>query len=94
MIARLQRRGQQLIVAGLVIQGIALLLIKSTAHPSPLGFAAAMVAVAGLGVLMVGMGLFARAKGQHPAYALLALLSIFGLTILLSLPDLNFDDEE
>lgn len=94
MIARLQRNGQRLIAAGLIIQGVSLVGIKLTEHPSPPGFAAAMVAIVGLLVLMIGMGLFAKAKGQHPAYALLGLLSLFGLTILLSLPDLSFDDGE
>lgn len=46
-----------------------------------------VVALVGTGLLLVGIASYALAKGRHPAWCLLALLSIIGVVMLLFLKD-------
>lgn len=46
-----------------------------------------IVQIAGTILLIVGLSFYARAKGRHPAWGLLGLLSIIGLIVLAVLPD-------
>ena len=85
----LQKIGQRLIVAGLVIQVAALLVIKSVEHPSTIGSSAAIAAMIGTVVYLTGFAYYARAKGRSAWWCLLGLLSLFGLTVLLTLPDFD-----
>lgn len=47
----------------------------------------AIVGLAGLVMLFIGFGYYAKAKEQHPAWALMALLSWIGFFVLSRLPD-------
>jgi hypothetical protein len=85
----LQKIGQRLIVTGLVIQVAALLVIQSAEHPSTIGLGAAIAAMIGTAVYMTGFAYYARAKGRNAWWCLLGLLSLFGLTVLLALPDFD-----
>ena len=78
-----------LLWSGLVTQLIAVAALTALQHPSPLGFAVAIVAVAATVVYIAGLALYARAKGHHPAWGLLGLVSLFGITFVLGLPDLE-----
>jgi hypothetical protein len=40
---------------------------------------------AGIGLLIVGLSYYARAKGRHPAWGLLGLLSLFGILLAFGL---------
>ena len=85
----LQKIGQRLIVSGLVVQLGALLVIKSVEHPSSIGLTAAIAAILGTLVYIAGFAQYARAKGRSAWWCLLGLFSLFGLTVLLTLPDFD-----
>ena len=46
-----------------------------------------VIGLTGTVLLMVGLSFYARAKGHHPAWCLMGLLSIIGLIVLGLLPD-------
>lgn len=64
-------------VPGLLLQGVG----NMTG-----GIAGVLASLAGTILLIVGLSFYARSRGQHPAYALLGLLSLLGLIILAVLP--------
>jgi hypothetical protein len=45
------------------------------------------VAVVGTVLLIIGLSMYAKAKGHNPAWGLMGLLSIIGLIVLAALPD-------
>ena len=87
--AQRQTLGQRLIFGGLGVQLASIVIITQVAHPSRLGFAAAMAAIAGTLAYVAGLAVYARAKGQSAAWCVLGLFSIVGLTVVLALPDLE-----
>jgi len=50
--------------------------------------------MAGVGLLLVGFAYYAKAKGRHTAWCLMAFLSIIGLIVLASLKDLSVDTSD
>jgi len=89
MDARHHTRGQRWVIAGLATQAVAIIAIKSVTHPSPLGLGAAILAMLGTAAYMIGLAYYAKAKGYRAAWCVLGLFSLLGLTIILSLPDLE-----
>lgn len=85
----LRNRAMRVVVLGLCIQGLGVLVVKFAEHPSALGLAGAIALMIGTVPYIRGLALFAKAKGQHPAWCLLGLFSLFGLTVLFALPDLD-----
>ena len=86
MIAKYDRMSFVWGVPGIVLQIAGNVLLQGT--PSPLAaIAAVLVLVTGTGLLFVGIAYYAKSRGRHPAWCLLALLSIIGLLILLCLKD-------
>ncbi len=85
----LQKIGQWLIAGGLVIQLGGVIVIKSVEHPSPIGLSAAAGAMIGTVVYMTGFAYYARAKGRSAWWCFLGLFSLFGLTVLFTLPDFD-----
>lgn len=86
---RSKKLAQSLLWGGLVTQLIAIAVLTSIAHPSTLGFAVAVVAVAATIVYVTGLSLVAFTRGHHPAWGLVGLLSVAGITIVLGLPELE-----
>lgn len=89
--APLRNRGMRLIVTGLAIQLAAVVVIKMVEHPSPIGLSAAIAAMIGTAVYLTGFAYVARAKARSAWWCVLGLLSLFGLTLLMALPDYDFD---
>jgi uncharacterized membrane protein len=83
----LRKHGMRLIVMGLATQLAALVVIKLVEHPSPIGLSAAIGAMIGTVVYMAGFAYVARAKARSGWWCLLGLFSLFGLTLLMALPD-------
>lgn len=46
-----------------------------------------LVMILGTALLIAGLVFYAKAKGRHPAWGLMGLLSIIGLIVLACLPD-------
>jgi hypothetical protein len=86
---RQQSIGQRLLLSGLSVQLGALAVISSVEHPSRTGFVAALVAIVATVTYIAGLGVYARAKGHHPAWCLLGLFSVIGLSVVMALPDLE-----
>jgi hypothetical protein len=80
----------RLIVTGLVIQ-LAAVVVRLVEHPSPAGLSAAIGVMIGTTVYMTGFAYLARAKARSGWWCLLGLFSLFGLTLLMALPDYDFD---
>ena len=85
--APLRKTGMRLIVTGLAIQLAAVVAVKLARHPSPAGLSAAIAAMIGTAVYMTGFAYVARAKARSAWWCLLGLFSLFGLTLLMALPD-------
>ena len=91
MDAALNRKSLAIGVPGLIIQfaGVLLPMVMGVAeqpdHPAHLY--GTVIMFAGLIMLIVGLGLYASAKGYSRYMGLLGLLSILGLIILAVLPD-------
>jgi hypothetical protein len=78
MDARLNRKSLLYGVPGMTLQ-IAGLVMK--------GGVGALVQLTGTVLLLIGLALYAKAKGRHPAWCLMAFLSLIGLLVLASLKD-------
>ncbi|HYR28942.1 MAG TPA: hypothetical protein VEU30_10785 [Thermoanaerobaculia bacterium] len=81
----------RLITIGLAAQFGGAVVARLVEHPSALGLGAAIVVMIGTAVYMTGFAFFARAKARSRWWCLLGLLSLFGLTLLVALPDYDFD---
>jgi 4-hydroxybenzoate polyprenyltransferase len=57
-------------------------------------FAAVLVVLLGSGLFVWGCSCHAKGKGQHWAWGLLGFLSVFGLLVVLGLPDKHRDPTE
>jgi len=81
----------RLITIGLVTQLAGAVGARLAEHPSAIGLGAAVVVMIGTVVYMTGFAFFAQAKARSRWWCLLGLLSLFGLTLLVALPDYDFD---
>lgn len=70
-------------VPGLILQIAGRLMM----NPTESGGLGALVALLGTVLLLVGFAFYAKAKGRHPAWCLMAFLSIIGLIVLALLKD-------
>ncbi len=62
--------------------------VVSQAVQSPLvALLGLCIALVGTALLLVGIAYYAKAKGRHPVWCLLAFLSLIGLLLLLFLKD-------
>ena len=86
MIAKYNRLSFLFGVPGLVLQ-IAGNVMRQGATPTSPSTLGVPLLVVGTALLLVGLALYAKAKGRHPAWCLLAFLSIIGLLILACLKD-------
>lgn len=76
-------------VPGLLLQ-IAANLLDGSPHgyQPPLEHALAIiVSLMGTGLLLIGLAYYAKAKGRHPAWCLMAFLSLIGVIVLACLED-------
>lgn len=94
MTTKYARLGLAFGLPGLLAQGTGHIL-TSVMSRSQSGLALAgfgvVLGAAGTVLLLVGMAFYAKAKGQHPAWAGLAFLSVIGVAVLVLLDD-NSDD--
>lgn len=74
---------------GLGVQLVCVAVITQVTHPSAIGLAAAIAAIAATVTYIAGLGVLAKAKGYSAAWCLLGLSSVIGLSVVLSLPDLE-----
>ena len=87
MIARYNNISLLLGVPGLVLQiggRVATMLPNNSGETQGLGLLAMLV---GTALLLAGFAYYAKAKGRHPAWCLMAFLSILGLIVLACLKD-------
>ena len=52
----------------------------------------ALVSLVGAILFLVGLAFYAKAKGRHPAWGLVGLLSLIGLIVLVCLKDTSIDE--
>jgi len=76
MIAKYNRISLGLGIPGLVMQ------IAGRVGAEALGVFALPVVLLGTGLLLAGFAFYAKAKGRHPAWCLMAFLSLIGLVVL------------
>lgn len=88
MIARYNNISLALGVPGLLLQIIGVLAGRMNSNPGRPSLFAGVTATLGLVMLMAGFAYYAKSKGHHPVWCLLAFLSLIGLIILACLPDL------
>ena len=88
MIAKYNRKSLMFGAPGITLQiGSYIALESSWSAVSPVILSLSLLT--GTGLLLVGIAYYAKAKGQHPALCVLGLLSIIGLVVLSTLPDLT-----
>jgi len=83
MIARYNNISLALGAPGIILQIVGQVTRVSPEH---LGLARVLLIV-GTGLLLIGLAYYAKAKGRHPAWCLMAFLSLIGLIVLASLKD-------
>lgn len=83
MIARYNNLSLALGAPGIVLQIAGRLLMES---PEREGMGIA-IGLLGTALLLVGLAFYSKAKGRHPAWCLMAFLSIIGLIVLACLKD-------
>ncbi len=71
-------------IPGLILQTAGWFIRDPEGFLTPLG---SILAYGGTGLLLVGFLFYAKAKGRHPAWCLMGLLSLIGLIILACLKD-------
>ena len=86
MIAKYNRRSLYWGAPGLVLQIAGPMMFMMWENEAT-GYVGAFAALIGFTMLMIGFGFYVKAKEQHPAWALLALLSWLGFIVLARLPD-------
>jgi hypothetical protein len=91
MIARYNRKSLIFGVPGLVLQigGNAAVQLSKTAAANAHSIAGigAIACLIGTVLFLVGLAFYAKAKGRHPAWCLMAFLSIIGVLVLAGLKD-------
>jgi hypothetical protein len=70
-------------IPGLVLQVVCRFML----HEQPGSLLALLIGVVGTVLLLIGFAYYAKAKGRHPAWCLMAFLSCFGLIALALLKD-------
>jgi hypothetical protein len=71
-------------IPGIILQIAGRMMMNSEGGKPSLGL---LIALAGTGLLLAGFAYYAKAKGRHPAWCLMAFLSIIGLIVLACLKD-------
>ena len=84
MIAQYNTKSFVLGIPGLVLQTAGWFIRDAEGFMTPVGFT---IALCGTGLLLVGFMFYAKAKGRHPAWCLMGLLSLIGLIVLACLKD-------
>lgn len=84
MLAAENRKSLMIGVPGIILQIGGNIITRTNEDLALVGL---LLLVLGSVLLCVGLGFYAKAKGHHPAFGLLGLLSILGLIILALMPD-------
>lgn len=92
MIARYNRKSLLFGVPGIVLQTAGNILARVSEDREVVNIGTILM-LAGTGLLLVGLASYAKAKGRHPAWCLLAFLSVIGMFILASLRDCASGDQ-
>jgi len=71
-------------IPGIILQILGSLMRDSTGEITAIG---ALISLTGTALLITGLVFYAKAKGRHPAWCLMAFLSIIGLIVLACLKD-------
>ncbi len=71
-------------IPGIILQIVGRIMMNPDGGKAGLGL---LMALAGTGLLLAGFAYYAKAKGRHPAWCLMAFLSIIGLIVLACLKD-------
>ena len=94
MIKAYRQQADSLVLAGIVVQFVALATVPATAYwvhwPGSVGglpWISVALFFAGWLLFILGCSAFARAKGYHRAWGLFGLLSLFGPVVLAFFPD-------
>ena len=84
MIKEYNRKSFYFGIPGIILQIAGQLMRDSTGGITSLG---SVISLAGTALLITGLVFYAKAKGRHPAWCLMGLLSIIGIIILALLKD-------
>jgi hypothetical protein len=84
MIKEYNRRSFYFGIPGIILQIAGQLMRDSIGEPTAIG---AIISLIGTALLLIGFSYYAKAKGRHPAWCLMAFLSIIGLIVLACLKD-------
>jgi uncharacterized membrane protein len=84
MIKEYNRKSFYFGIPGIILQIAGQLMRDSTGGITSLGL---VISLAGTALLITGLVFYAKAKGRHPAWCLMAFLSIIGLIVLACLKD-------
>ena len=88
MIAKYNRISLLLGIPGILLQIAGNVMTRSMAEGgSPMALLGLPLMLLGTVMLMVGLAFYAKAKGRHPAWCLMGLLSLVGLIVLGCLKD-------
>jgi hypothetical protein len=87
MIQHYNRKSFYFGIPGLILQIAGNITTNFFKEQFPLAAIGVLALFAGTGLLIAGFAYYAKAKGRHPAWCLMALLSIIGLIILGLLKD-------
>ena len=86
MIAHYNTKSLAYGVPGLVLQIGGNIAAQATENPTTAAIATAATLL-GTILLLIGLAFYAKAKGRHPAWCLMAFLSLIGLIVLACLKD-------
>ena len=84
MIKEYNRKSFYFGVPGIILQIAGNLMRDSIGEPTATGV---LISLVGTALLITGFVFYAKAKGRHPAWCLVAFLSLIGLIILACLKD-------
>ena len=84
MIEEYNRKSFYFGIPGIILQIGGQLMRDSIGEPTATGV---LISLVGSVLLMTGFVFYAKAKGRHPAWCLMAILSIIGLIVLACLKD-------
>ena len=69
---------------GIILQTAGTIMTDGMKNENMIGL---LLLLLGSVLLLIGLGFYAKAKGRHPAWCLMAFLSFIGLVVLASLSD-------
>jgi len=87
MIASENRKSLLIGGSGIILQTVGWIAINSTKDPGTAALYRTVLLV-GTVLLIFGLAFYAKAKGRHPAWGLMGLLSLIGIIVLGCLKDL------